>query len=140
MKYITGIHALNLNNDLDTYGDWHQSGIQWTNPQIRDTDSMFFKDYGLEYNKKIPEHEKTYITANHIRALLDLLQEGSFSIAQGMKDDFICNDKYDEEIFNKVYLMKVLENWDEINKFMLMEYKLKWVEYLTKIGDSYIIK
>ncbi|WP_273235640.1 hypothetical protein [Ileibacterium valens] len=29
MQYLTGIHALNLNCDLGTPGDWHQSGIRW---------------------------------------------------------------------------------------------------------------
>jgi len=29
MQYLTVIHALNLNCDLGTPGDWHQSGIRW---------------------------------------------------------------------------------------------------------------
>lgn len=29
MRYLSGIHALNLKCELDTCGDWHQSAIQW---------------------------------------------------------------------------------------------------------------
>ena len=96
---------------------------------MRETEDSFFGEYGIEYNKKIPEHYELYATANHIRALLDLLEEGNFSVAQGMNKDFICNSKYDAEVFDKVYSMKTLENWNDINKFMEREYKMKWVKY-----------
>jgi len=50
----------------------------------------------------IPEHEENYAVANHIRALLDLLEMGNFSLAQGMNRDFICNDDYNGEVFEKI--------------------------------------
>ena len=129
MKYITGIHALNLNCDLDTCGDWHQSGIQWERPTMMESDESIFGDYGLEYNKRIPEHNELYVTANHIRALLDLLYVGNFGYAQGMNDDFICNEKYDQEVFDKVILLKNQENWPDIDYFMTYEYREKWLDY-----------
>lgn len=133
MKYVTGIHALNLNCELETCGDWHQSALRWEKVSFADTKNMFFKDYGLEYNKTIPNHDELYITANHIRALLDLLELGKFSVAQGMNNDFICNCKYDKEVFKKVYSMRTLPNWREIDKFMGKEYKLKWLKYKEMI-------
>ena len=132
MKYITGIHALNLPCALETCGDWHQSGIQWENPTFKDSDSTFFKEYGLEANHRIPEHEELFVVANTIRALLDLLFDGNFSVAQGMNNDFICNDKYDNEVFNKVNEMRVLSHWPDIDSFMEKEYKLKWLIYKEK--------
>ena len=70
--------------------------------------------------------------ANHIRALLDLLYEGNFSVAQGMKEDFICTEEYDEEIFDKVLMLKSFQSWDSINDFMRKEYKDEWGNYLIK--------
>lgn len=37
MKYITGVHALNIPCHLNTTGDWHMSGIQWDHPTMRDS-------------------------------------------------------------------------------------------------------
>ena len=72
---------------------------------------MLFKDWEIEPDHKIPDHpNKTYYVANHIRALLDLLELGNFTVAQGMKDDFICTDEYDEILFKKLSQMTVLPN------------------------------
>lgn len=129
MKYISLIHALNLPCNLETCGDWHASSIQWKKPHILESEESLWGDYGIEKNKKIPEHEEKYNVANHIRALLDLLFIGNFTIAQGMNKDFICNDKYDNEIFDKVILMMDLPYWERIDQFMTKEYLKKWINY-----------
>ena len=129
MRYITGVHALNLPCSLETCGDWHCSALQWEKPNIRESEHSFFGDYGIEQDVTIPEHAETYAAANHIRALLDLLELGKFSVAQGMNRDFICNDRYTEEIFDKVYSMKSLPGWHEIDRFMGREYYGKWLNY-----------
>ncbi len=129
MLYLSGIHALNLNCELETCGDWHQSAIQWERLSLLDSENSIFGDYGIELNKEVPEHTERFNAANHIRALLDLLQQGKFSIAGGMNEDFICNDKYTEEIFEKVTLLKNEENWSAIDRFMGKEYLSKWIEF-----------
>lgn len=129
MKYITGVHALNLECSLLTCGDWHQSAIQWKKPNTAESEGSLFGDYGIEHNKQIPEHTETYSVANHIRALLDLIEQGKFVIAQGMNKDFICNDVYTDEIFNLVYKMRMLNNWHEIDCFMGKEYYSKWLRF-----------
>ena len=129
MEYITGIHALNLPCSLLTCGDWHQSAIQWERQTFQDTSRSFFGDYGIEFNVSIPEHAGVYSVANHIRALLDLLEQGNFSLAQGMNKDFICNDDYTKEVFAKVASMKVLPNWVEIDRFMGREYYSRWLDF-----------
>ena len=107
MKYITGIHALNLPCSLPTFGDWHRYGIQWKNPTIRDTEKSIFGDYGIEEYSKVPEHSRNILRLlTHIRALLDMLAEGQFGYAQGMRKDFICNDSLDTEVFEKVFQLK----------------------------------
>ena len=73
MQYITGQHALNIPCPLLTCGDWHQSAIQWNYPLFRNSNDSVFGDYGIEKNVAIPEHTEKYNVANHIRALLDLL-------------------------------------------------------------------
>ncbi len=132
MKYITGIHALNLPCKLNTCGDWHQSAIQWDNPQIRESNDSFYGNYGLEDGHFIPEHTETFVVANTIRALLDLLYEENYAIAQGMNNDFICNESYDNEIFEMVYKMKILNHWDKISDFMGKEYGMKWVNFIRR--------
>jgi hypothetical protein len=133
--YVTDIHALNLPCSLETCGDWHTSSIQWEHPHIRESEGSLFGDYGIEKERVIPEHIGKYNVANHIRAILDLLEEGKYSIAQGMNKDFICNNNYDNEVFDKVFSMHNLRNWDKINQFMKKEYMMKWVNYLTrKVG------
>ena len=129
MQYITGIHALNLPCSLLTCGDWHSASLQWAKPAFRDSDSGIFGDYGIESCSNVPENEGTYAVANHIRALLDLLELGNFSAAQGMNQDFICNDNYTDEVFSQVARMTGLPNWQEINSFMGREYYGKWLDY-----------
>lgn len=134
MKYITGIHALNLPCSLTTCGDWHCSALQWEIPNFRESEDSFFGDYGIEYCSVVPENEGTYAVANHIRALLDLLELGNYSTAQGMDEDFIGNDKYTREIFDKVALMRNLPNFCEIDRFMGREYYGKWLDYKMEAG------
>jgi hypothetical protein len=134
MQYITGVHALNLPCSLLTCGDWHQSALRWENITYRDSDTGLFGDYGIETCSAVPEHNGTYAAANHIRALLDLLETGVFSVAQGMNGDFICNDDYTDEVFGKVALMKTLPHWREIDRFMGREYYSKWLDYKKKVG------
>ena len=129
MKYISLIHALNLPCNLQTCGDWHCSGLQWDNPNILDTKDSIFGDYGIERNKTIPEHSGKFNVANHIRALLDLLYLRKFTVAQGMNKDYVCNSKYDKEIFELVMKMNNLPYWNEIDLFMTKEYLRKWVNY-----------
>jgi len=129
MEYITGIHALNLNCSLDTPGDWHQSAIQWHTPKTKYVDDTIWLDYGIETNSHVPENPGTYYAANHIRACLDLIHDGNFAIPQGMRKNFIVHDKYDDEIFEKVAMLRTHDNWDNIDKFMCKEYFMKWVRF-----------
>ena len=135
MKYLSGIHALNLKCSLETCGDWHQSALKWENLTWMESDQSIFKDYGIETNREdlaIIGLRKINI-ANHIRAILDLLVERKFPLAQGMNNDFICNDKYDDEIFHKVMELKNLPYFDEISNFMGKEYKMKWIRFLENV-------
>lgn len=134
MKYLTGQHALNLPCSLLTCGDWHMSALQWERLRFVESEESVFGDYGIELDCFVPTHEERYAVANHIRALLDLLVDGKFTIAQGMRDDFICNDDYTNEVFEKVSMLKNQPNWSEIYGFMCREYKMKWVRYFDIIA------
>lgn len=134
-KYISGQHALNLSCSLPTSGDWHIGAIQWEHPWMRDSADSIFGDYGIETNRHVPQHEKQDIRcANHIRALLDLLETGNFAMAQGMRNDFICNDTLNDEIFAKVVMLKDSSNWERISAFMGKEYGMLWLNYLKRNG------
>ena len=100
MKYITGMHALNLPCPLLTTGDWHHDSLDWNNPMIRDSNCSLWGRYGIYKNQSLCSRKICYVV-NHIRAVLDYLFEGNFAMAQGMKNDYICNDEYTLEIFQK---------------------------------------
>lgn len=134
MLYLSGIHALNLPCALETCGDWHTSALQWKDLRLLNSEDSLFGDYGIEKGKTVPEHRERYNVANHIRALLDILALGNFAVAQGMKDDFICNDRYTPEIFTKVWLLKNTGNWADIDQFMEKEYRLQWLNF--KKGEA----
>lgn len=53
MKYLTGLYALNLPCQLDTCGDWHSKSIDWSHPDIRESNNSILKDYGIEKNRKV---------------------------------------------------------------------------------------
>ena len=130
MLYITGLQALNLNCSLKTFGDWHQSSLSWKVLDFVESEDSFYGDYGLEVNCHIPCHEGSFLVANHLRAILDLLLRQEFSILQGMRYNFIGVDLYDEEFFNLVYCMHVLPYWSKIDEFMRNEYFMKWVRFM----------
>ncbi|MDR0446103.1 MAG: hypothetical protein LBH17_03600 [Oscillospiraceae bacterium] len=134
MRYITGVHALNLPCELITCGDWHCSALRWRDITFRDTEQSVFGLYGIEYGKQIPEHNEKYAVANHIRALLDLLEIGNFAVAQGMNDDYICNDTYTDEVFRQVARLRGLRHWEAIDRFMGKEYHMKWLRYRQQEG------
>jgi hypothetical protein len=66
MKYVSGLHALNLKCELLTCGDWHQSAIQWLNVPPMESAESVFGDYGIEFGKTMPEHKGIFNVANHI--------------------------------------------------------------------------
>lgn len=131
MEYISGQHALNLACSLPTSGDWHIDAIQWDHPWTKDTEEGPFGNYGIEVNCHVPQREgREVLCANHIRALLDLLLDGKFALAQGMRNDFICNDSLNDEIFGKVMQLKTSTGWEEISRFMGKEYGILWLDFL----------
>ena len=73
MKYISGVFALNIEDSLETCGDWHTSALDWNRIRLVESDNTIFKDYGIERDKKIPEHTGVYNVANTLRAVLDLM-------------------------------------------------------------------
>ena len=133
MMYLSGIHALNISCRLLTCGDWHTSALKWDRSIIEkhlyDSSKSLFGDYGIESNRVIPENKGLFNVANHIRALLDLLADGNFSVAQGMRNDFICNEDYTGEVFSKAIMLVNASNWNEIDGFLEREYRNSWVEW-----------
>lgn len=138
MKYISEIFALNLfdanswDSDYFMPGDWHQSAIKWDNLRFLETEDSIFKDFGIYKNKSVPFHDGTYYVANILRACLDMLELGQFTILQGMNNNYICNEKITPILFYKVLMLRNNENWDNIKKFMHKEYGKKWRLFLEK--------
>ncbi len=69
-------------------------------------------------------------------ALLDMLAEGDFWQAEGMKEDFISNGSYTSLVFDKVWQLKASDLWDQIDQFMGKEYMMEWIQYKNIKGDE----
>lgn len=131
MWYISGIHALNIEDSLETCGDWHTSALQWERIDLLDSDKTIFKDWGIETDKSIPEHEELYNVANTLRAILDLMVKGSTGYLKGFRDDFICTDIYNQEFFEKVVVLRDLPHWNDINNLMKREFMFEWDNFVS---------
>ncbi len=129
VQYITGIHALNIPCSLNTSGDWHASALSWSQPSFKNTKDSVFGVYGVELSENVPENPGKYFVANHIRACLDLIEDGRFSLVQSMRNDFICNDEYNQEIFLQVSKLQHSPNWEHIRRFMKKEYRTAWLNF-----------
>ena len=138
MKYITGIHGLNIENSKETCGDWHCSALYWddNNIDFRESNDSIFGDWGIELNKHIPEHDGTYAVADDLRSILDLMVSGSTRYLIGFRDDFICTDKYNEEFMEKVWMLKGTEHWKDIDARMRSEFMQLWVDFHKKKENS----
>lgn len=135
MMYLSGVHALNIEDSLETCGDWHTSALNWGTIKLHDSTKTVFGDWGIEADKKIPEHEELYNVANTLRAILDLMVDKQTRYLKGFRDDFIMVDTYNTEFFEKVYLLKDLQNWQDINNLMKREYMFLWDKFME--GKSY---
>ncbi|BDR53357.1 hypothetical protein KIM372_12640 [Bombiscardovia nodaiensis] len=67
--------------------------------------------------------------ASHVRACLDLIEQGFFADAQGMRDNFISNDAFDQVVMDHIWLLRNRSNWPQISNFMGHEYLGKWLDY-----------
>ncbi len=133
MLYISGEQALNLPCQLETCGDWHYYSMNWSRLDFRESEESIYKDYGLEYNRVICGYKERYVVANHIRAILDMLYEHKFDLIWNFKEDYICNDKYTEEILLKVSMM--LPD-DKVYDFMHREYGRQWLQWIGQRNIS----
>lgn len=130
MRYITDVHALNLPSDTETTGDWHASALQWSQLRMADSTDSVFGDWGITCNSsvRVPEHEgQRFNIANHVRALLDMIEQGRLSVAQGMRELYIGNDAYNSDVFPRVWLLRHTDNWPNVDRFMKKEYGLAWL-------------
>lgn len=135
MLYITGVHALNIENSLETCGDWHTSALDWSKITLVDSEKSLFKDWGIEANKTIPDNEGLFNVADDLRAILDLmLDKNNLGYLKGFRNDFICVDTYNELFFSKVVLLKSLPHWEDINKLMKSEFMFEWDNFLERLG------
>ena len=129
MQYITGLHALTCPCSLQTPGEPHAS-VDWTYPAMADSDSAFFKDYGIETVREIPYLSGSHNVANHIRAILDLLAAGEIEQLTGLKREILANDELAPELFNKVTELQTENVWNQVSWFIGCEYGVEWLDFL----------
>lgn len=130
MKYISGFQALQLmSEDTGTPGDWHPTGVNWKHPKTYESDNLPFGTWGIR-EQRIPGPLKTFPSAHHVRACLDLIALGKIACAQGMRENYLDNEHWTLVIFEKICLCRGQENWPLIDKFMGEEYGKDWTNYV----------
>lgn len=136
MKYVTGVHALNIPNSLETCGDWHCSALRWKDICFLESEGSIWGEWGIESGKHIPEHgDEVFYVADDLRAILDIM--GVYKdtrYLKGFKNDFLCTDKYNLVFFEKVYMLRDADNWDEIDSLMSKEFMWEWVRYKESVN------
>lgn len=142
MKYVSGLFALNLPCSLNTTGDWHRTSLPWDKVEIKDSDKSPLKDFGIEKNIYIDELNANYNVANHIRACVDILDEGRYTLVSGMRYDFFDNNEdIIPDLFNCVFSLKsqkTQKEWESISQIMEKDYMLKWIVFLQEKNNGTI--
>ena len=127
MRYVTGMHALNLGDRSVTPGDWHYSAMDWSNPMRLDTNSSPFGrvDIGM---REVPGMGVVPV-AGHVRACLDLIEQGLYGSAQGMRDHFLDNPMTVAPVMEHIWTLRGRDDWAGIDRFMGREYLGAWLDY-----------
>lgn len=142
MLYITGLHALNIEDSTECCGAWHTSAISWDNIELVESSQSFFGDCGIEEHKHLPTYGgKEFNVANTLRAILDLMESNKdIRWLKGFRNDFICTDIYNIDFFEHVYMLRQKEHWEDINRLMKLEFMWDWDRYVEdKEGKKNIV-
>lgn len=129
MKYITGLFALNIPNSLNTSGDWHTSGLDWSKVKEVNSSDSILKDWGIEQGKEIPEHMGLFNVANDLRAILDIMLKGDFKILKGFRNDWVDTDEYNKVFFEKVWIIRDLVDFERLDNLMSKEFMYEWDKF-----------
>lgn len=132
MKYVTGLWAVNL-PEPDTTSDWHGAAYDWDNPPLHDSTQSIFGDWGIETRTyTIGGKHRQWPVASHVRACLDMLEQGHVGDAQGMREHYIGNEKYTPTLLAKAQALRSTKHWEAANRLLGEEYGLLWIDACTK--------
>ena len=140
MKYISGIFALYIPCSPGTTGDWHSSSLPWDKLSLHESEDSVLKEKGIEKDVIVKELGGRYTVANHIRTISNLLDHGDYVTAEGMRNDYLDDDRrFDSTLFEYVYALKETKSdrdWWRISLCVEQEYMLKWLKFLEEKGIS----
>ena len=137
MLYISGLCALNLPCKLKLQGDCHMSSIDWNKVEYLESKDSIFEDYGIEVGYSNEELGLQHVNkANYIRACLDLLEQGKYSVLKNFMSKWLDTDlqELQTEIFNQVFKLSSSSNWDQVDDFMDHEYLMNWGRFKQAKG------
>lgn len=131
MLYVTDMHALNVPMP-DTDGDWHASCLDWSNVRVAESDGSLFGDDGIVVARVRGEERPC---ANHARACLDMMADGSFGSLSGMRRDILNNESYTSWVMACARrLMSAHPELSEgVDRLMRKEYRMDWVRFLREM-------
>ena len=136
MRYISWTYALNMGytggffDEGYTPGDWHSPCLDWENPHYAETKDYPWGKWGIEEGVLPGSDPPVKVQkASHARACIDLIADGKYGLAQGMRESYIGNELYTPVVFEKAMLLKDADNWDDIDGFMGKEYLSDWLDF-----------
>lgn len=134
MKYVSGLHALNLESPAGTPGDWHHSALDWSRPFMLDSDSSVFGDWDI-HQCDVPGLGLMPV-AGHARACLDLVALGDYGDAQGMRDNFLDDDTWTLPVMRQAWKLRDSSDWQSVDHFMGHEYWGSWLDFKHSMEEA----
>ncbi len=133
MRYVTGLHAVALREPGDpTACDWHGPAYDWANVPLRESDDSRFGDWGIEQRTyTIAGMTYEWNVASHVRACLDMLEQGLVGDAQGMRENYIGNEALTPVLLEHAAMLEDSRHWSRIMRLMGREYGTAWLQALA---------
>jgi hypothetical protein len=129
-QYVSGLHALNLGDRRATPGDWHYSSMDWKRPFMLDSSTSPFGEWDI-HEGQVPGMGRVPV-AGHMRACVDLIEQGQYGSAQGMRDQFLDNPSTTLPIMQQVWKLRGRQQWPQIDWLMGHEYYGQWLDFKEK--------
>ncbi len=130
MKYVSGLHALSQVCDFDTAGVPKPTDLDWKHMCVRESDGSIYGEYGITKADFLPYYGfGIYYVANTVRAILDSLAYEDYKTIENFRDEIICNERLNEEVFEKVSWLNKLPNWKDVDEIMHREYGDLWLRW-----------
>lgn len=132
MKYLSGIHALNV--PCEEYGnmDWHRGSLDWSkeylleNNKLLESEKSILKEWQINREIQIVGFQDKVKVASIVRAICDMILNKEFTYIEGVKN-YLCLEK--QQVEDICYKIKEVYNEDEeIEEYMGYNFTIFWMK------------